>query len=47
MSSRSSKDTVDDEMVCVLCNERMKVKCSTVNRHQERKYPKSKVFSEG
>ena len=34
-------------MVCVLCNERMKAKSSTANRHQERKHPKSKAFSEG
>ena len=47
VSSCSSEDTVDNEMVCVLCNERMKAKCSTANHHQERKHPKSKVFSEG
>ena len=38
--------TEDDEMICVLCNERMKAKCSTANRHQVRKHPHSKTFSE-
>ena len=37
---------VDDEMMCLLCNERMKAKCSTAIRHIERKHPKSKDFSE-
>ena len=46
-SSSHSGEDVDDEMVCVLCNERMKAKSSTANRHQERKHPKSKAFSEG
>ena len=46
-SSHSSEDTVDDKMVGVLCNERIKAKCSIGNQHQERKHPKSKVFSEG
>ena len=44
--SRSGEDA-DDEMICVLCNERMKAKCSTANRHQERKHPQSKTYSEG
>ena len=44
-SSRPGED-IDDEMVCVLCNERMKAKCSTANRHQERKHPQSKTFSQ-
>ena len=46
-SHSDSGEDVDDEMVCVLYNERMKAKCSTPNRHQERKHPKSKAFSEG
>ena len=46
-SLHSSEDTVDDKMVGVLCNERIKAKCSIGNQHQERKHPKSKVFSEG
>ena len=45
-SSAHSGEDVDDEMVCVLCNERMKAKCSTAIRHQERKHPKTKAFSE-
>ena len=45
-SSRSGEDA-DDEMICVLCNERMKDKCSTANCHQERKHPQSKTYSEG
>ena len=42
-----SGEVADDEMICVLCNERMKAKCSTANRHQERKHPQSKTYSEG
>ena len=45
-SSRSGEDA-DDEMICVLCNERMKAKCSTANRYQEHKHPQSKMYSEG
>jgi hypothetical protein len=36
----------DEEMICVICSERMKAKCSTANRHQERKHPRSKTFTE-
>ena len=46
-SSRSSEDIVYEEMVCILCNVKMKAKCSTANCHQERKHPKSKLSTSG
>ncbi len=26
----------DEDIICVICSKRMKAKCSTANRHQER-----------
>lgn len=46
-ASSCSSEHNDDEMICVLCNERMKAKSSTANRHVERKHAQSKLFSEG
>ena len=37
----------DDEMVCMLCNEKMNAKCSTAARHQDRKHANSKTFTQG
>ena len=33
-------------MICVLCKERMKAKCSTGNCHHEQKHPRWKYFTE-
>ena len=41
-----SREGEDDEMICVLCQERMKAKCSTATRHLERKHPSSKTFTD-
>ena len=34
-------------MICILCNEKMKAKCSTAARHQDRKHANSKTFTQG
>ena len=39
--------TQDDEMICMLCCEVMKAKCSTAARHQDRKHANSKTFTRG
>ena len=43
----SHEASKDNEMICMLCNEKMKAKCSTAARHQDRKYANSKTFTQG